>query len=992
MSERRIASSSSRLHGDRNKLSSNLHGQNLETVLELDGETLESILKLVVGRLRDAIQSTVENIPSNEKQDRCFLSNGDLERIIDSRLLARLLKALVTDSNFVNFQEGGHEEPQRNNRDALIVNEVVDRYIAMTISRKKLLALVLYQESQELLVLFMQWLKYHGDDAPSDDSIPFSSVSLDHLGVLGRLQHNIICDQNIFTPITVLQSEDLKIGTQDRLPFIAGKKDFTKFSSGTVCEVTIAQRHFAIKDGRRMMTANPDGAKAIALKLFNDKQHMDEVTISFQTELNILRDIRRFNMKQKAIMLDWGSLTVVDDVGNPISHYLMFESATFSLTSFLHSGACAQTWITGGRSLLLAKFGDIVDALAFLHDSLKTVHLDIKPDNIIISGHEASRSLSKAHNDNNLIWRLSNFGLARKLGASQRLGHNASKLLSDPSTVSDKQPVGTYQGPEIYEGELGRASYSSDVWSIGCVALQVLAFISGGPFEVSKLHDCLATEYFDRKGRLTLFYVRNDTHAWRNGDVSHYRYQYLKDYYPVTGQIPDTQVQAAVNPQVIHWSNKLHRSYEGYAEQRFIRQYLEQIFCSVLLINSSKRVGADHLSKALQVIQSRWKLFEDNPVDYFHYQRSIESSEISDTHKQSVPLVNTVEPSKPYRTRTVARRWRSSYKHVSIFDNATIRGPQISNLYPAIESNDATTARSELERDVGQLQRYCLGSSRYPVHCAIHLKAYEVLTVLLEFSDAETANLVCEGRTALELACDGGGDARALGVIKQYQHKFDFPGGVYERYRGALNTDVRNVLDDLFGTSSAGKEKEVSRPNDATSDIDQGLAPPSLQELSPPDKTSIDNKDSTSEAQVNTQLLQTEFIESFDKHGRSFASVNREVDSLPESSVKSSAPLTISKKGIIKPVNDELGGELIFQATQKNLSCLRQVKTSLPNFTLPPSLPLLVDKALRYLPIPHIEPSIPEGKIRVRWISVGSIICCRCSMLTYVTGRQTQIR
>jgi hypothetical protein len=93
--------------------------------------------------------------------------------------------------------------------------------------------------------------------------------------------------------------------------------------------------------------------------------------------------------------------------------------------------------------------------------------------------------------------------------------------------------------------------------------------------------------------------------------------------------------------------------------------------------------------------------------------------------------------------------------------------------------------------------------------------------------------------------------------------------------------------------------------------------------------------------------------------------------------IKADAPLTVWKKGNIRPVNDEIGGKLIPLTVQKNRSCLQQVEALLPNFgiTLPPSLPLLVDKVLRYLPIPHIEPSIPETKVRVRWISVGSIIC-----------------
>lgn len=808
MYEREEPLSSSSFQGGGDMLSSIPHRDNLEPILEI-----------VLGRLRDAIQRTVVDIPSSEKQDRCFLPNGDLEEIIDSSLLAQLFGALLTDADSVG------------------------RCIAMTASRKKLLALFIYQNSPELLDLFMEWLKSNGDDAPSDDSMPFSSMSLHHHGVSKRLHDRIIRDQTIFTPITIRKDQDSTVGPQNRLPFISGKRDFMNSSLGTIYEAAIAERHFATEDGSRIVTANPDGATAIALKVFDHKQIVHEATIEFQVELRILRDIRSFNMKREAFMLDWGSLTVVDDVGNPMSHYLMFEPATFSLADFLDSEACARTWATKGQSLLLAKLVDIVDAIASLHDQLGILHLNIKPENIMVSWHEARR--------NSLTWRLSDFGLARRIGGRQRVGYNASKLLSDATTISDKEPAGTYQGPEIYKKDSSRAVRGSDMWSIGCVALQVLAFITGGPYEVSELHNSLPVDFLHRDGRLRLFYIRSDTHSWKVGDVVHYRYEYLKNHSIMTGQIPGTQLQAAINPKVIVWSNILHEAYKGEAEQKFIRQYLELIFCSVLLINCSKRISAAHLHKELQVIQSRWKSFEDDPDGRFRYENPFTSTTIFDRRRQKT---------------------------------------SISNLYSAIESNNAITAWSELKRDVGQLKRYCLGSSRFPVHCAIHCKAYDVLTVILEFSDAEAVNLVCEDRTALEFACDGGGDARALEVMKQFHHKFDFSdGNIYMLCRKPLNSDARKALEDLKKTSIAGmktksrslyslpefpflalasggwNETSSSGPIDATSDIDQGLPPAACHESSLPDETSFDHKETIMfDVEANTRLLETESIKSSD--------------------------------------------------------------------------------------------------------------------------------
>ena len=93
--------------------------------------------------------------------------------------------------------------------------------------------------------------------------------------------------------------------------------------------------------------------------------------------------------------------------------------------------------------------------------------------------------------------------------------------------------------------------------------------------------------------------------------------------------------------------------------------------------------------------------------------------------------------------------------------------------------------------------------------------------------------------------------------------------------------------------------------------------------------------------------------------------------------VKANAlPISLLKEGSTS-ASDELEGDVKQLAVEKIESPPRQAKDSLRSsgMTLPPSLPLLVDKVLQYLPMPYIEPPIPEGKIRVRWKSVSPIIC-----------------
>jgi hypothetical protein len=460
-------------------------------------------------QLRDAVESTVANVPYSEKQDHCFLPKGDLDRIIDSRSLAQLFRELLTDNEPVNSPEDVHNKPQPWDRDGLNVDESVEHCINMTIntpSRRALLALFLYQERPELLALFMQWVKSNSHYAPSDESMPFTSTTLLEYGVPKGLHNGIVLDQAIFTPITIRKGRYHILRTKDRLPFIGGQPDIIDSFWDTVCKVTVAPHHFEVESGNGFMLDHPNQTMVLALKCFKDvpaMQDMEEATFNFECELGILRELRESSIKHQAILLDWGSLTIINDAGIPTSYYLMFELPTFSLATFLYSEPCARAGTS--MSLLLAKFVDIVGALAFLHDNLGTLHLDIRPDNILVFEQDASRSDPQDHDEHRLIWKLSNFELARKVGARGRTIHNASRLSPHWSTVAATRPPGTYQGPELQQRGLSRARWGSDVWSIGCVALQILAFVSGGPGEVSNLDARLLVDFLDSGGQQRLF-------------------------------------------------------------------------------------------------------------------------------------------------------------------------------------------------------------------------------------------------------------------------------------------------------------------------------------------------------------------------------------------------------------------------------------------------------------------------------------------------------
>jgi serine/threonine protein kinase len=749
---------------------------------------LETFIQTLSEEISDAIDSTVKDVDdAGERQARRFLAKYDLDRILDQRSLAQLFRELLTGNGLP--RDGSEREK------SVVVNveQTIDRYIKTTTGsppRKALLALLLYQGGEDLLVTFMRWLDSNDTDAPSDDSMPFTSTALRKYRVPSKYRRNIVQDQAIFQPITIRKAEkNRSLKTTDRLPFLGVRTNIQNGSSGTVYNTKIAPCHWDIESDGCFVSGNPKQPMLVALKTFKEiptVRSMEEATIDFEIELGILEELRSFDMKHNMIMLDWGSFTVYDEAGHPTSHSLIFELATFSLADFLKDERRAETYTN--KSLLLARFVKLVEALACLHENLRTMHLDIKPDNILVFEKGSSRPDTQNQDQRELVWRLSDFGLARKFGASQRSGHNRIHLGDQPSRSSATpatRPAGIYQAPEIQERNSSQAGRGSDIWSIGCVALMVMAFACGGPAEVAKLTSRLPVDFLHGGGCQSLFYVRSDSRPWKTDTINHYRFEYLENFNVDVGPIPATQWEAAVNPHVIEWSNALFDSHENQRQQQFIQQWFEIIFTSVLLIDHQKRLKAAKLRDRLSKVERQWKLYEENDSSNIGLQ--VTSSSPPDTNLDEPPRKPPVE---------------------------TIDIPPIGDIHSmktlsaAIVDNDAEAVRAQLDSDPGQLQHPCAGPNRLPLHWAISNQAYGALDALLEKSDTGITDQKCHGRTALQLACANDGDPKALETIHRHYEKFNLPPEVYKKNKDLLGTKARKALDKLYSPKNRKDTKE----------------------------------------------------------------------------------------------------------------------------------------------------------------------------------------
>ena len=834
-------------------------------------------------KLRKAVERTVENIPKNDRHSRRFLPKTDLDQILTYKSLSLLFRELVS------------ENPSSGVGDALqaITSDVADEKIGShltcpgdiiencilattgTPSRTSLLALFLYQDRSELLFLFLEWVTSGFNQSaaepchyiPSDKSMPFTETELRAYEVPERYHASILEEQAIFKPVTIRKLKYHRISSSERLPFVGRQESIKSGSQGHVVKATIAQSHWEIpEDGTQNHTnfvaGNPNGTKIVALKVFKavePERDMVKATRDFEIELDILKELRTSNTKHDMILLDWGSITELDETGIETSHALIFELASFSLGDFLKNKECAQEEV--GPSRLLANLVDIIEALACLHDKLNTLHLDIKPDNILIFKKQVEGG---SENEFELVWKLSDFGLARKKEAKQRAASaQTSTTTSRGSSLPATRPAGLYQAPEIQEQDTSYASRGSDVWSMGCVTLMVLAFGYAGPTEVDELERCLMVRFMDHGGREPLFYIRSDSYQWqhRTSHICHY----LSNRDPDVGLIPRTAgpLRASLHSGLIDWSNILvEESYAFRKEQKFVIYILKVIVGNVLLIDRSERMGASALRGKLAYIQREWERFDLAPDKYVHpdalaelsFTRSrrsqgYETSPPGQSDESSpvrVPHVSTALPTAITDSRPTLRDRVEvtlhpipsiessvpdvpSKLHEPIQHQTGTPAPLVEREAPqdqrgltpelipqiqeqfccAIEQNDATKVRLQLEQNPEMLGQLLPGAKRYPIHWALFNNAYQALDALLDKASLEITNLPWNGRTALDLALDSGKPA-ALDCIRKHRDKFAFPHELYDIRKRHLGSEAKRIAGDLFDINEAATPRQRS--------------------------------------------------------------------------------------------------------------------------------------------------------------------------------------
>ncbi|KAL5002107.1 kinase-like domain-containing protein [Aspergillus recurvatus] len=287
----------------------------------------------------------------------------------------------------------------------------------------------------------------------SDQNIPtYSLQTLEDETFLGVSWAGTFLDTRyIYCPVDIVEGENLKYSEGWRLPFLdcdpeeRGHSPDTEYDKPTlVTKECVATRHLYLRD-----RAPSSGNKILACKRFRNRDDFEH------EKENLLKLNIRLAMDERndRIMPLFASISVGHEFN------LLFEWADSDLKCFLEQRSGSYRLCD-----LMEEACNLAGALAFLHGGPNSpqlvCHRDLKPDNILVFKEDGMR-VGK--------WKISDFGISVLSVPAAR-----SSLNGTFSYMLRRTVPGTYQSPEVFYGKhFGRRS---DVWSLGCILVRILAF------------------------------------------------------------------------------------------------------------------------------------------------------------------------------------------------------------------------------------------------------------------------------------------------------------------------------------------------------------------------------------------------------------------------------------------------------------------------------------------------------------------------------------
>ena len=353
----------------------------------------------------------------------------------------------------------------------------------------------------------------------ADRNLPLASKSLSFLN-----EHaiNFRERQSAFCPVTIEErriSEIQKVAADRPLPFTEEESPLGEGASGKVKRVVIAREGFRSTEDAINVKVCGD-IKPLRQTSNETDRCLQEMHVACKTfhidsrAKNFRREFRRLGWIKRAkedirIMKHLAALEQGDNV-----MILLPMAEHFDLDVFLRQGFKPTRDTEDAKKLydfdtsfpnlkeddlsaaLVNELCQIAAALQWLHEGNEAsdtsysslAHMDLKPENILVAGDPGSL-IGK--------WMLSDFGVSL-FSRSKEVTRGQSSRTSGSSYLDEpRRGCGSYQPPEIKHERIdGR---KCDVWSFGCILVDVLAFALGRKdlfHEVRGLRNCGEDDYF----------------------------------------------------------------------------------------------------------------------------------------------------------------------------------------------------------------------------------------------------------------------------------------------------------------------------------------------------------------------------------------------------------------------------------------------------------------------------------------------------------------
>jgi len=218
---------------------------------------------------------------------------------------------------------------------------------------------------------------------------------------------------------------------------------------------------------------------------------------------------------RQGILFEWAALGDLEDFLN--SGMAEDETQIYKFTSTMKDADLGSGNEHMFASHVFEQASKLASAVKWLHNGeggKYVAHMDIKPRNILVCSPERGYPVGK--------WKLSDFGIThvRNETSEVALPHYLRKL-----GVPDFMPrAGTYQPP--YQDRVSEESERfADVWALGCVLEELLAFAIGRTEAVRAFRESRQQQNRQQHGRGSdcFHYRTNDTHTRTEFDLQAFK-------------------------------------------------------------------------------------------------------------------------------------------------------------------------------------------------------------------------------------------------------------------------------------------------------------------------------------------------------------------------------------------------------------------------------------------------------------------------------------